>query len=128
MTSETTPINEIIKSIDGLIGDNEFSGDNPFALALHDKSTNQLYRYELRKGDDWLTIQQQENCTGLIRTFQFQRSGDTWEYIDPYMIKYNEPSTDLLETAYQRLKIAIELSKPKQITDDANTAKVLPEH
>lgn len=106
----------IAQNIDGLVGAHEWSGDHPYEIQMLDSRENIGYIYQLRRGDDWMTIQERvSNNPSLVRTFYLKKKGTGWIYEDPYLIKYRESSLPMLQTAYDRLRIAIEASAPGKL-------------
>jgi len=114
---------EIAEAIDGYVGTHEWSGDSPFTIQMIDQQKNMAYVYNIRRGADWMTIQEQvSNNPRLVQTFTFNKKAGLWTYADPYLIKNNESSLDKLLTTYERLKIAIEASAQKSLDNN----KLLP--
>lgn len=114
---------QIVTCIDELVGEGKWEGDKPFVIDMVDASSKRYgakyligYKYELRRGEDWATIC--ETCSEnpmLVKTFQLQLKNGKWKYLDGRLIKYKESSMPELQAAFERLKIAIELSKPKSV-------------
>lgn len=105
-------VTQMVDSISKLVGDHEWSGDKPFTIKMVDQKRREAYIYELRKGDDFVTISECiSNNPGLKRDFLLRKNKGEWEYIDPYMIKYWESSFDMLRSAYERLILALETTK-----------------
>lgn len=116
---------EIAEAINGYVGAHEYSGDAPFTLKMLDvqKKMAYIYIYNIRRGADWITIQEQvSDNPRLVQSFYLEKKGNSWTYVDPYLIKYKESSLDKLLTAFERLKIAIDASAPKSLGDN----KLLP--
>ena len=114
---------EIAEAINGYVGTHEWSGDTPFTLQMADQKNKIAYLYNIRRGVDWITIQEQvSDNPRLVRSFQLSKKDNQWTYLDPYLIKYKESSLDKLLSTYERLKIAIEASAPKSLDDN----KLLP--
>lgn len=106
----------IAQNIDVLVGTHEWSGDHPYEIQMLDSRENKGYIYQLRRGDDWMTIQERvSDNPSLVRTFYLKKKGAGWSYEDPYLIKYGESSLPMLQTAYDRLRIAIEASAPGKL-------------
>ncbi len=108
----------IAQNIDVLVGADEWSGEHPYEIQMLDSRENKDYIYQLRRGDDWMTIQERvSDNPSLVRTFYLKKKGAAWTYEDPYQIKYGESSLPMLQTAYDRLRIAIEASAPRKLDD-----------
>lgn len=106
----------IAQNIDSLVGTYEWSGDHPYEIQMLDSRENKGYIYQLRRGDDWMTIQERvSDNPSLVRTFSLKKKGTGWIYEDPYLIKYGESSLSMLQTACDRLRIAIESSAPGKL-------------
>jgi hypothetical protein len=107
---------EIAETITTHIGAHKWSGDNPFTIQILDQEQNVAHIYNIRRGTDWMTIQEQvSNNPRLVQSFSLDRKNGSWTYIDPYLIKYKESSLDKLQAAFDRLKIALEASAPKSV-------------
>ena len=115
---------EIAEIINGFIGTHEWSGEEPFEVQIANQEERMAYIYQIRRGEDWITIQERvSNNPSLVRHFDLNKKGDTWTYADPYLIKYGESSLDKLQAVFDKLKVAIEASAPKKLDD---TEKQLP--
>jgi hypothetical protein len=104
------------RSIEEMVGDHDWSGDHPYVIQMVDSSKGEGYQYELRKGEDWVTIaERRTNNPSLTRSFELQKKEEEWEYLDGRLIKQGKSSFPELQEAYGRLKIAIESLKPKHL-------------
>ena len=109
---------EIATTLSEFIGTREWFGDKPFEIRIADKKAKVAYAYQIRRGENWITIQEQvSDSPSLVRTFQLEKNGEIWTYLDPYFIKYNKPSLDQLRAVFERLRTAIEASQPTQLDD-----------
>jgi hypothetical protein len=115
---------EIAEAINGFFGTHKWSGNKPFEVKMANQKEQIAHIYQIRKGEDWITIQERvSNNPSLVRTFNLDKKDDKWTYTDPYLIKYGESSLDKLQTVFDRLKSAIETSAHKQF---GNTKGQLP--
>lgn len=111
-------VTEIAESIDEMLGDHDWTGNRPYCVQIVDTSSGKAYSYELRRGDDWITIMEKKLVNHFLnRAFNLQREEDGWKYLDTYLEKYDESSLPKLQEAYERLKIAVEASKPTLLED-----------
>jgi hypothetical protein len=107
---------EIAEAINSLIGIHEWSGDEPFEVRMANQREGLAYIYQIRRGEDWITIQERvSDNPSLVRNFELERKENVWTYTDPYLIKYGESSIDKLQAAFDKLKDAIEASLPKKL-------------
>ncbi len=104
--------------IEGMVGTHEWRGDDPYEIRMVDSKEGRGFIYKIRKGDDWITIQEQASDNPhLVRTFLLQKEGDTWTYVDGSLSKRGKSSLPELQTAYERVRIAIEASAPKPLDE-----------
>lgn len=109
---------EIAEAITGFVGTHEWSGDEPFEVQIMNEKEKIAYIYQIRRGDDWITIQERvSNNPSLVHTFRLDKKDGTWTYTDPYLIKYGESSLDKLQAVFNKLKVAIEASAPRKLDD-----------
>jgi len=107
---------EIAEAINNFIGTREWSGDEPFEVRMANQREGLAYIYQIRRGEDWITIQERvSDNPSLVRNFELERKENVWTYTDPYLIKYGESSMDKLQAAFDKLKDAIEASLPKKL-------------
>ena len=115
---------EIAEAINHFIGTHRWSGDEPFEVKMADQEKKIAYIYQIRRGDDWITIQEGvSNNLSLARTFYIDKKEGAWTYTDPYLIKDGKSSLGELQSVFDKLKVAIEASIPKRLN---NTGKQLP--
>lgn len=120
-------VTEIADSIEQLVGEHDWSGDNPYVVQMVDSSKREGYVYELMRGENWVTmVERKTSNPRLVRTFQLQKSGDEWEYLDGRLMKYGESSLPELQEAYGRLRIAMKHLNQKPLED--NQRILLPEN
>ena len=108
----------IAQDIDNLVGAHEWSGDNPYEIKMFDSKEKKGFIYQVRKGDDWITIQEQvSDNPSLVHTFLLNKKGERWVYVDGSFLKHGVSSLPMLQTAYERLRIAVEASAPKPLDE-----------
>src|SRR3989344_6674875 len=74
--------------------------------------------YQIRKGNDWIMIQERvSDNPSLVRNFLLNKEGKNWVYVDGSLLEYKISSLPMLQTAYERLRIAVEASAPKKLDD-----------
>ncbi len=107
---------KIAQDIEGLVGTHDWSGDRPYEIQMLDSKENKGFIYQVRKGDDWITIQERvSDNPSLVRSFLLNKKGGGWIYVDGSLIKHKVSSLLMLQTAYERLRIAIEASAPGKL-------------
>jgi len=130
LTEDVDPVTEMGKSIDSLLGEGNWSGDNPFTIDIADIKSGVGYRYEVRKTEDSIIIQERlTDNPRLVRTYLLRRKDDQWEYLDSYEEEGLGSSLPRLQEAYGRLQIAIEglTDKLKGGSSEAEIRKVIDE-
>jgi hypothetical protein len=114
---ETAPqnlSNQIADLVEKLCGQNEYIGHHPFEIQIVSEKT--AFFIQIRKGEDWITIQQQEaENPRLVKSYSFDKEGSEWKYIDPDKIKYGTSSEDELVKIVERLKAAEKGLRPEEL-------------
>ena len=103
-------IDELVRSIDSLLGQHSWEGDDPFLVDVEDRSTGTAWRYEFRMGPDWITMRVCSSETIIVHSYLLEKKGKSWEYVDPCLIKYKTSSLQELLDDYSRIEVAIKSS------------------
>ena len=107
---------QLVSTVTELCGQGEWSGDNPYEVTLTDAETGTATLFTIRKGADWITIQEQKSANPrTVQTYLIRATNDVWDYIDPDKIKHGESSIVSLQKVHEKLKKAVEASRPKEI-------------
>ncbi|MBI4086329.1 MAG: hypothetical protein HY433_03785 [Candidatus Liptonbacteria bacterium] len=116
----------IVELVDNLCGQAQWSGGTPYEIKAMDTQTQKAYVLAIRRGEDWITIQQRESSNpSLVRHYSIVKKNDVWNYIDPYQLKYGESSLLELQGIFERLNKIWDLSKSKEMDNDRDTPKGL---
>jgi len=109
---------KIAQDIDSLIGTHKWSGDSPYKIKMLNIKESKGFIYQIRKGNDWIMIQERvSDNPSLVRNFLLNKEGKNWVYVDGSLLEYKISSLPMLQTAYERLRIAVEASAPKKLDD-----------
>ncbi|MBI2121617.1 MAG: hypothetical protein HYT98_00695 [Candidatus Sungbacteria bacterium] len=113
----------LVELLDKLCGQVQWEGDTPYKIQVIDADDKKAYVFAIRKGENWYTVQQREsNNPSLVRTYTLEKKTENWDYIDPYQIKCGASSLPALRGVLDKLQKVWELSQPKKIDSNIDTA------
>jgi len=126
-----TAARNIVGLVDLLLGDRTYEGEAPFTIQVIDNIDKTAYVIDIRRGEDsqrnrsWITIQQRViNNPYLTESYLLEKkAGGEWQYIDPYLIKYDSSSVPKLQTVHSRLDRARQALIPKELPDVSPNTK-----
>ena len=115
-------LTKIAESIVEVMGNQDWSGDNPYIVSMADSTIGVAYIYELRRGGNWITIMETKSDNpSLTIPFLLQKEDGRWKYRDGGLLKYGKSSSLELQEICARLQVAIDVSNPTEISGDKDS-------
>lgn len=85
---------KICSLVEILCAEHNYEGDNPLEIKL--ANNNFLLSLEIRKGEDWITIQKRvSNNPSLVITYEFSKKNKKWIFLDSYKMKYGYSDSEV---------------------------------
>lgn len=112
-TRRTDFSRRVVAAVQSLAGSGEWTGHEPYKVELHDQRSGKSYEIEIRKGDDFITVQwQTSDNPGMVENIMLDKmdKGEL-KYVDPYSMKYADQSLDHIQTCLSLIEQAASMQK-----------------